>query len=378
MMKAMNPDDHKMYYFVDKCIPFGASISCALFQSFSDALQFIIERRTRTNTVTNYLDDFLFLSLLRELCNRYVRLFIQLCDDINIPISVDKTEWANPLMVFLGILLDGTRKLLAIPEQKIAKATNIINNLVKATVKELQSLAGILNFFNRVIVPGRAFNRRIYAKFSIKDKTGRPLKHYHHVHLDSEFESDCRVWSYFLNNATTRRICRPFIDLGQSISATTLDFFTDISKSESKGFGCVFGPNYTWGKWPTDFIKSCDPSIEYLELYTLCVGILVWSEKMKNTRVIVFCDNQAVVQMVNNYSSSCKNCMVLIRKIVLDNLVKNRRLFVQYVRSSDNIRADSLSRMDFIRFFKHSPQSINFAPEKLPDELWPIHKIWLK
>ena len=35
VMKARNPEDGKWYYMVDKCLPFGASISCSLFQSFS-------------------------------------------------------------------------------------------------------------------------------------------------------------------------------------------------------------------------------------------------------------------------------------------------------------------------------------------------------
>ena len=37
-MKAQHPVNKKWYYFVDKCLPFGASISCAIFQSFSNAL----------------------------------------------------------------------------------------------------------------------------------------------------------------------------------------------------------------------------------------------------------------------------------------------------------------------------------------------------
>ena len=37
IMKAESPIDGKTYYIVDKCLPFGAAISCALFQAFSDA-----------------------------------------------------------------------------------------------------------------------------------------------------------------------------------------------------------------------------------------------------------------------------------------------------------------------------------------------------
>ena len=38
VMKAMDPQDGIMKYFVEKCLPFGASISCSHYQRFSNAL----------------------------------------------------------------------------------------------------------------------------------------------------------------------------------------------------------------------------------------------------------------------------------------------------------------------------------------------------
>ena len=43
VMKAQNPLTDEWVFFVDKCLPFSSSISCALFQRFSDALCFLIE-----------------------------------------------------------------------------------------------------------------------------------------------------------------------------------------------------------------------------------------------------------------------------------------------------------------------------------------------
>ena len=70
VMKAQDPTTGEWKYFIDKCLPFGASISCALFQHFSDALCHLIEARNTTpGEVTNYLDDFLFLALSLVTCN---------------------------------------------------------------------------------------------------------------------------------------------------------------------------------------------------------------------------------------------------------------------------------------------------------------------
>ena len=46
ILKATHPITKEVLYFVDKCLPFGSSISCALFQSFSDALTHVMEYQT--------------------------------------------------------------------------------------------------------------------------------------------------------------------------------------------------------------------------------------------------------------------------------------------------------------------------------------------
>ena len=108
VMKAQDPIMGKWWFFIDKCLPFGSSRSCALFQEFSDALQFLVEFKTRRpNTVSNYLDDFLFAALTRLICNHMVQAFLDICEEINCPVSDEKTMWATEIIIFLGILLDG-------------------------------------------------------------------------------------------------------------------------------------------------------------------------------------------------------------------------------------------------------------------------------
>ena len=82
VMKARSPFDGKMYYFVDKCLPFDASISCAHFQNFSDAVAHVMRCRTKRDLV-NYLDDFLFTALLKYLCDAQIQQFLDLCAEIN-------------------------------------------------------------------------------------------------------------------------------------------------------------------------------------------------------------------------------------------------------------------------------------------------------
>ena len=190
VMMATHPVTLKTYYFVDKCLPFGAAISCAIFQAISDAISWIVEYRNRKRNV-NYLDDFLFAAAIKAMCDSQMRRFLEVCEEINFPVALEKTFWGTTLLTFLGLLLDTERQLICIPLDKLIKATNWVTFFLhrkknKATVLEFQKLCGILNFLCRCVVPGRAFLRRLYV-------TNAKLKPHHHVKITEENKLDLRV-----------------------------------------------------------------------------------------------------------------------------------------------------------------------------------------
>ena len=389
-MKVKSPEGEIVYFF-DKCLPFGASISCSHFQRFSNGLCHVFEFATKMHgLIPNYLDDFLFMALCRLRCNELMRIFLELCEELCIPVSVEKTEWASTLMIFLGILLDGMNKVMGIPEDKKSKALMQLKTMLdkkSARVHQLQQLAGLLNFLNRAVVPVRAFTRRMYAKFSgftqigfggkVKHKV--TLKPHHHVRLDSEFKQDCRMWVRFLELPLNYlAVARPFVDLSSDKNAVNLQFFSDASLAETKGFGCYFDKQFSMGTWEPNFIRQFKPSIAYLELYALCVAIFTWSNKLRNRRVIVACDNQAAVNMVNHSTSGCRNCMYLLRELTLRGLEFNFRVFARYLTSRANELADALSRGQMDRFRRLAPRGTASLPEQLPGELWPLSRIWIK
>ena len=155
VMKARDPRTGKWKYFFDKCLPFGASISCALFQKFSDALCHLGKVKTNSvGLITNYLDDFLFIALTIMRCNYIIQTFLDICLEVGVPIVFEKTEWGSELIIFLGILLDGRFLRLAIPVDKRERAIDLLKLMMhrtKATVKELQCLCKfpLQSYFSR-------------------------------------------------------------------------------------------------------------------------------------------------------------------------------------------------------------------------------------
>ena len=150
VLKARNPIDKQWYYFIDKCLPFGTSISCAHFQNFSNAVAHIVQVKIERRVI-NYLDDFLFVSTMKIWCDGQIRAFLQVCETIDFPVSMEKTFWGEERLVFLGLLIDSRNRLVCIPQQKITKALLLIRQVLEAknskvTMHQMQKLCGFLNF----------------------------------------------------------------------------------------------------------------------------------------------------------------------------------------------------------------------------------------
>ena len=254
-----------------------------------------------------------------------------------------KTHWGTTTLTFLGLLIDTVRQIVAIPADKVERAKKLISEIVsskKTTVLKLQKLCGFLNFLCKCIVPGRAFTRRIYTYFNSS------MKPHHHVNVTREIKDDLAVWVNFINNPII--YCRPFLDFGRTIEAQDLDWYTDASGSV--GFGGYYLDRWFQSRW-TDFEQNNEPSIQYKELLAVATSVFLWAREFENKRIRLFCDNEPVCRMLNNNTTNCKNCMVLIRMIVLFSMKWNLRIFAKHVKSEDNNLADSLSRYQMGRFW---------------------------
>ena len=371
VMKAESPLDGKTYFFVDKCLSFGSSVSCKHFQDFSDGIAAIVMYRIHKPLV-NYLDDFFFAALWRQVCNAQVSAFLEVCRLINFPVSMEKTFWGTTILTFLGLLINTVMQTVSIPADKIEKAKRIIESVLpkrKITMLNLQEITGFLNFLCKAVVPGRAFSRRLY------DKVNSRLRPHHHINLTRDMKEDLRMWLSFLEHPSA--YCRPFSDFQETLTADQIMFYSDASKNPDLGFGIICEKLFICQRWDREFMLKYDPSIQYLELYAVTVGVVTWMHRYPNRRIILFCDNQSSQGMINKNSTKCKQSMALIRLIILTSLKHNVRIFCNYVDTKSNGIADSLSRMQFDRFKRLAPAGVDKQPTPMPEELWPMEKVWV-
>ncbi|XP_070604766.1 mas-related G-protein coupled receptor member H-like [Erythrolamprus reginae] len=136
-----------------------------------------------------------------------MRDFEALCAQLGVPLAPKKTEGPATKITFLGIELDSEEQSSRLPLDKLVKIRDKLDQVLgcrKVTLRQLQELAGILNFACRVIVPGRAFSRRLY--FAMKQLR---LPH-HHTCLCTWVKESPTFWAtQVLCSSCSSINCRP-------------------------------------------------------------------------------------------------------------------------------------------------------------------------
>lgn len=212
------------------------------------------------------LDDFLFIGPPNfSICDSSLKKFISMCDVLGIPIKSEKTEGPATTIVFLGIELDTCFMEARLPDDKIQKiklALAAVRKKKKIKLRDLRSLIGLLNFACYVVVPGRAFLRRLI------NLTIGVSKPYHKIRLNKQARLDLKAWAEFIDNVNGRSI---FLDEVWKDSEK-LQMYTDAAGS--LGYGAVFGSKWFYGKWVD--INMQEFSITVKERFPIVVAIEIW------------------------------------------------------------------------------------------------------
>ena len=118
--------------------------------------------------VIRILDDFCFVTKPPRSAVCFTALCNILClfTELDIPVAPGKTFPPTTFLEFMGVLLDSNKMKARLPLDKLTRTKEALHewsSKKSATLKELQSLIGTLQFACRVVVQGRAFLQRIIS-----------------------------------------------------------------------------------------------------------------------------------------------------------------------------------------------------------------------
>ena len=185
----------------------------------------------------------------------------------------------------MGLELDSVALEARLPLDKLHKLREKLDsacNRRKMTLKDLQSLLGLLNFCCKVVIPGRTFLRRLY------DLTKKVSNPYHRVTLNKESRRDIQAWQMFAQHFNGKHLLLEH----RWVSSTSLHFYTDAAGSI--GFGAIFNSHWFHGLWP-DHYKHLP--ITFKELFPIVLAVEIWGDHLKNKCVTFHSDKYAVADL---------------------------------------------------------------------------------
>ena len=348
-------------YYFDRVLPMGASSSVSIFESFSNAIQWILQYKLNCSAVSHIIDDFIFVGRANTSeCSRGLQAFFGLCGSLGIPIKNDKTVLPSTEVTVHGITVNTTTLMARLPDDKLTALRALINSLTnrkKISLRQLQSVIGHLNFACKVVKPGRCFLRRLY---NLTIAVSNPS---HLIKLNKETRADLRLWSQFLDhyNGCTLMTGDRFV------TSKTLRLQTDAAST--KGFSCIFDNMWTFGAFPSN-LPGKAIHINILELYPITLAVHLFGYLWQHKNILFLCDNLTIVHCINKQSSKDPIIMTLLRVIVLKALECNFCFAAKHVPSVENTLADKLSRLQVDDALSIAPH-LDRVPLPIPRTLAP-------
>ncbi len=97
---------------------------------------------------------------------------------------------------------------------------------------------------------------------------------------------------------------------------------------------------------------------------------LIWGQTIANKKILFFCDNMAVVEIINSQTSKDAPLMSLVRPLVIATLTNNILFTAKHIPGKTNVVADLLSRSQVAKARSIAPW-LDETPQTIPPHLFP-------
>lgn len=319
------------YYFDLRC-PFGLRSSAMICQRTTSAVVYIFTN-LHGYTADVYLDDFYGAERPERAQEAFIRLQ-ELFDDLGLQCSIEKDCAPSTNMICLGIEVDTVDFCLRVPQNRINDLLDELSawkSKKRYRIKELQSLLGKLSFVTACVPAGRIFMSRLLN--NLRNITSRSARHL----VTQEMKQDINWWLEFLpkfNGVSLIKSPKWVYD--------DLNFTTDACLSGGGAICLDQCMHFTF----TPEICEQAGHISALELFVIVVAARCWSSLLQHRRVLVSCDNQAAVDVINSGFTKDHFMQRCLRQLWWTSALHDFEIRATHIPGAHNSIADALSRWE--------------------------------
>jgi hypothetical protein len=350
------------FFYYEKCLPFGLSSSCALWEEYATAAEWII-KSLGVKSLVHYIDDTLLVSPAGlERATKIMQLVLRTLAALGMPIALDKLVGPSTQLTYLGIEIDSIAMEARLDAARLATTKEMLSawsEQSRCSHRDLLSLIGTLSFVAKVVRPGRIFLRRMI-------NLATATEHCKLVKLSDDFKRDLQWWSDFIADWNGVSL---LYAVGWPADAACV-VATDACES---GLGAYCDGHWISRKWTTgelnmahSHLGSVDAtagveaqarSMPFLELAALVIAAATWCDQWSGKRVTFHCDCEPVVFAASKLTSPSASMMHLIRSLFMIAARAHFEFRVLHIAGVTNTVADALSRCQIDRFRLLCPDS---------------------
>ena len=354
-------------FFVDTRLPFGSRSSPFIFSSVASLLCWVLIHVCGIALLIHYLDDYLIVSPSLSDCSRDMKLFLDVCDAVGVPIASNKTEGPSQCLVFLGVEIDARLQVVRLPADKLTRLLNDLRDWggrASCTRRELESLIGTLSFAAHVVRPGRLFVRRLINLASSIPSRDTPIQ------MSTDAKADIDWWARFVTSWNGVSMIP-----SATHTSASLELFSDAS---FVGIGAYCGNAWFSAPLPVqllDRVHATDRKsrlhINVFELLAVVGAVFTWGRAWRDSSVIIFTDNKCVVDVWRSTASTSPHILSLLRPLFFFCAENNIHLKFSHIPGHTNSRADALSRLQVTRFRQLHPHA-DSQPTVVAQQIWAL------
>lgn len=321
-----------LLYF-DLVLPFGLRSATLACQRTTNAIAHLFNSIYHHQCV-NYIDDFGGVEACYDDALAAFQDLENLFNSLGLESSPEKDCPPSTRMIFLGLIYDTVAMTMEVPDDKLARASELIRHWLsspRSTKSDLQSLIGKLSYICACISPGKIFMQRMLSELRrLPNKSSRFTP-------SSALLADLRWWNEFLAvyNGVSLLRSSPWID-------SPVRFCTDACLS---GIGGFFDGRFFHSSYPP-FFDTTSLSIASLEMLAVIISLKLWSEELRGQRILVRTDNQNTEVAINTGRSRVPFVQSCLRELWFYASRFDFELRALYIPGHQNTIADSLSRWD--------------------------------
>ena len=318
-------------YYWDISLPMGLVNSALICEMVSDMVIFIFKREGYSGL--NYLDD-LGGAERAMLAQQAFEILGQIMFHIGLVEATDKAMPPTEIGSFLGILINTQLMRIEITPHRMAEIRDELNAWMgksTASLRQLQSLVGKLNFCATTVRAGRLFFSRILAFMKTMDRSTPFLQ----CPIEQSVFRDINWWLQVMPNFNGISM----IPEKKWVSAKNV-MACDACLT---GIGGWSQGAYFHSELP-EFLVIQDLDINVIECMAIMIALKIWGHKLSGTNAIVRCDNSNAVSAINSGRSQSTLMQAVLREICYQCALNDCLIRAVWIEGVSNTIPDCLSR----------------------------------